>query len=77
MNYKLLQYVDSLGGPDFLEEHCGRRAAKIYSVIDESNGFYNGVARKDWRSRINVTWRMATEEIQAKCMADAASQGLL
>lgn len=77
MNYKLLQYVDSLGGPEYLEEHCSRRASKIYSVIDESAGFYSGVARKDWRSRINVTWRMATEEIQAKCMAEAAAQGLL
>ena len=35
------------------------------------------MARKDWRSRINVTWRMATDEITTKCIAEAAQNGLL
>jgi len=61
MNRLLLRFVKEQGSPRLFEEHCRRRSNKLYDVIDSSHGFYNGVARKDWRSRINVTWRMATQ----------------
>lgn len=77
MNRLLLKYVKQQGGPRFYEEHCKHRSSKLYDVIDSSHDFYSGVARKDWRSRINVTWRMATEEITQKCIAEAAENGLL
>jgi phosphoserine aminotransferase len=49
----------------------------VYDVIDKSNGFYNGVARKDSRSLMNVTFNLSTPELEAKCVEAAKSKGLI
>lgn len=77
VNYLMLKHAKEAGGVEHWEPNCTRRSKKLYDIIDSSHGFYSGVSRKDWRSRINVTWRMATDEIQKDCMAAAAEVGLL
>jgi len=52
------------------------KAAKVYDVIDSSGGYYKGTAVKECRSDMNITWRMANEELEKKFIKEAESCGL-
>jgi phosphoserine aminotransferase len=49
----------------------------LYDVIDGSGGFYKGHADPDSRSLMNVTYRLPTEELEAKCVAEGLANGLV
>lgn len=68
--------LNDIGGLAKMEEVNRDKAAVIYDVIDNSGGFYNGHADKNCRSIMNVTWRLASEELEKKFIADAAAAGL-
>jgi len=48
----------------------------VYKVIDESNGFYRGHAHKEWRSNMNVTWRLPSEDLEKEFIQEAKTAGL-
>ena len=58
-------------------ERNKRKAAIVYDVIDSSDGFYRGHARKDSRSLMNVTFNLATPELEAQFVAEAADHDLI
>ena len=49
---------------------------KVYDAIDNSDGFYVGHADKDSRSFMNVTFRLPSEELEAKFAKEALEHGL-
>ncbi|MDY5953832.1 MAG: 3-phosphoserine/phosphohydroxythreonine transaminase [Kiritimatiellia bacterium] len=51
------------------------KARKIYEAID-ATGFYRGTAVKEYRSDMNVTFRLPTEELEAEFVKQAAAEGL-
>ncbi len=51
------------------------KAAKLYAAIDAS-AFYRGTAVKEFRSDMNVTFRLPTEELEATFCAEAKKVGL-
>lgn len=73
---KIAAWIKNSGG---LEEMAKRNSAKakiLYDVIDESDGFYKGHAEKDSRSFMNVTFRLPTEELEKKFVAEALEKNL-
>ena len=52
-----------------------RKADKLYAEIDRT-GFYRGHAQKDSRSRMNVTFRLPSEELEKKFAKEATAAGL-
>jgi phosphoserine aminotransferase len=52
------------------------KAALLYEAIDASVGFYRGHAAPGARSLMNVTFRLATEELERAFVAEAAASGL-
>jgi phosphoserine aminotransferase len=52
-----------------------RKAAKLYGEIDRS-GFYCGRAAKADRSLMNITFRLATERLEALFIEESAAAGL-
>jgi len=62
-------------GLDNLHKLNVDKAAKLYSVID-STDFYKGTAVFECRSDMNVTWRLPTEDLEAKFIAEATTQNL-
>ena len=52
-----------------------RKAAKLYAEIDRT-GFYRGTAAKDSRSLMNVTFRLPSEELEARFAKESAAAGL-
>jgi phosphoserine aminotransferase len=63
------------GGLEAVEKINARKADKLYAEIDRS-GFYKGHAARDSRSRMNVTFRLGSEELEKKFAKEATAAGL-
>ncbi len=63
------------GGLESMAARNERKAAKLYAAIDRTD-FYRGVADPDSRSRMNVTFRLATPVLEERFVAEAAAAGL-
>jgi phosphoserine aminotransferase len=69
------KWLLSIGGLDGIHAINQRKAAKLYDEIDRT-GFYKGHAAKDCRSLMNVTFRLGTEELEAKFAKEAKAAGM-
>ena len=72
-----MDYLEELGGVKGMERINREKAQLLYDVIDASDGFYKGHARKDSRSLMNVTFTMASPELEDKCAKEAAELDLI
>ncbi len=73
----VLEHLKNLGGIPAMEKQNRKKAKMIYDIIDKSNGFYKGVAKKESRSLMNVTFNLATPELEAKCVEEGKNKGLI
>jgi phosphoserine aminotransferase len=62
-------------GLDTLYKQNIDKAAQLYAAIDAGD-FYKGTAVTECRSDMNLTWRLPSEELEAKFIAEAATQNL-
>jgi phosphoserine aminotransferase len=63
------------GGLETVDRLNSRKADKLYAEIDRT-GFYKGHAAKDSRSRMNVTFRLGSEDLEKKFAKEATAAGL-
>jgi phosphoserine aminotransferase len=68
---------DDVGGLEKIRERNREKAAILYDGIDGSEGFYRGHADVAARSLMNVTWRLPSEDLEARFVADASREALL
>jgi phosphoserine aminotransferase len=66
-----------MGGVSAIEKINRQKAKILYDTFDNSDGFYKGHAKSDSRSLMNVTFRLPTEELEQKCVAEALERGLV
>jgi len=71
----VLGWLLKQGGLVEVARRNARKADKLYAAIDRTE-FYRGHAAKDSRSRMNVTFRLPTEELEKKFAKDATAAGL-
>lgn len=72
-----LEYWKEFGGVEKIEKVNREKAKILYDVIDQSGGFYKGHAKEDSRSLMNVTFTMASEELESKCVAEGTKRELI
>ncbi len=68
---KVLKWMKAQGGLKTIEQVAARRAAVVYSVIDGSNGYYRSHVEKNYRSVMNVVFRLPTEALEEKFLSEA------
>lgn len=73
----VLRWLKALGGVDAIEAINKKKAALVYAAIDESNGFYSGHALPEFRSMMNITFRLPNEELEAAFVSEAKKAGLV
>jgi phosphoserine aminotransferase len=71
----VLKWLVKAGGLSAMAQRNAAKADKLYAEIDRT-GFYRGHARNDSRSRMNVTFRLPTEELEKAFAKEAAAAGL-
>ena len=74
---QVLHWIDRNGGLTAMEMRNRQKAAIVYDAIDRSNGFYRGHAAVDSRSLMNVTFRLATPELEKAFVAAGAARRLI
>jgi phosphoserine aminotransferase len=72
----VLAWLKAKGGLAAMEREVVDKADRLYRAIDGSGGFYEGHARKDARSRMNVTFRLPSEALLKSFVTQATSEGL-
>ena len=68
--------LNDIGGLEAMKKLNEEKAAILYEVIDASDGFYKGHAAKEYRSMMNVPFRLPSEELDNKFKAEAQEVGL-
>ena len=74
---EVLKWVENQGGLEQVAKNNEEKAALIYDVIDGSNGFYTGHAEVGSRSLMNITFRVADEELEKKFLDEAKAAGFV
>ena len=71
----VMKWLLQQGGLPAIATANERKAGKLYGEIDRT-GFYRGTADKEDRSLMNVTFRLATEELEKQFIKDSTAAGL-
>jgi phosphoserine aminotransferase len=71
----VMKWLLAQGGLPAIATINERKAGKLYAEIDRT-GFYRGTAHKDCRSLMNVTFRLASEELEKRFIKESTAAGL-
>ena len=72
----VLEWLKDLGGLAEAQKRNEAKAALLYGAIDGSGGFYRGHAQPESRSRMNVTFRLPSEDLEKAFLKEAKPLGL-
>ena len=73
---KVAAWIKAQGGLTEMARRNSRKAEILYDAIDTSSDFYRGHADKDSRSFMNVTFRLPSEDLEKKFVAEALENNL-
>jgi phosphoserine aminotransferase len=73
----VLAYTKEIGGLAEIERRNQRKAGLLYAAIDENAEFYRGPVEKESRSTMNVVFRLPSEELEKRFVAEAAKQRMV
>ncbi|MBA4394417.1 MAG: 3-phosphoserine/phosphohydroxythreonine transaminase, partial [Desulfobacca sp.] len=76
INLVLKWLEETVGGLAAMEKLNQEKGAILYDYMEQS-GFYRGTAEKDSRSLMNVTFRLPSEELEAKFVSEALKADLV
>jgi phosphoserine aminotransferase len=69
-------WIKAQGGIAVMERKNREKARMLYDMLDNSR-LFKTTAERDSRSIMNVTFTLPSEELTAKCLTEAQSEGLV
>lgn len=73
----VLEWVQAEGGLEAMERRNRKKGDLLYGVIEAHPNFYRCPVENSSRSYMNVVFRLPTEELEAKFVADARAAGMV
>jgi phosphoserine aminotransferase len=73
----VLRWVRDQGGAPAMEKRNREKAGCIYGMIDENPDFFRSPVERESRSWMNPVFRLPSEELEKKMIADAAEAGMV
>ena len=73
----VLRWVRDQGGAPAMEKRNREKAGYIYDMIDGSSGFYRCPVELESRSMMNPVFRLPSEDLEKKLIAEAAAAGMV
>ncbi|MFL6468049.1 MAG: 3-phosphoserine/phosphohydroxythreonine transaminase, partial [Pyrinomonadaceae bacterium] len=70
------EWLKNIGGVEAIAKINTQKADRIYKAIDNSDGFYVGHAHPRARSRMNITFRLPSPELDEKFCEAAEKNGM-
>jgi phosphoserine aminotransferase len=71
------EWLKEQGGVNGIAKLNAEKARRLYEAIDHSDGFYSGQAAVNARSRMNVTFRLPSCELDEKFCEGAEQRGMV
>ena len=65
------------GGLSVIEKEAADKAAMVYRVIDMSDGYYSSPVEPEYRSHMNIVFRLSSEELEKKFLTEAEKADLV
>ncbi|MBM9519625.1 3-phosphoserine/phosphohydroxythreonine transaminase [Desulforhopalus vacuolatus] len=72
---EVLKLLKKSGGLEAVQQRNMEKAALLYEVLD-SGDYYRGYAERESRSLMNVSFNLATPELESKFVAEALAAGM-
>ena len=69
-------WLKNLGGLTKIEQINNSKSQALYELIDKG-GFYTSPVKPDSRSKMNVVFRLPSEELEEKFVKEAKAQGMI
>ena len=73
----VLAWLKEIGGLEAMGKRNKEKADELYGAIDSSNGYYRCPVEVDSRSEMNIVFRLPSEELEKKLIAEAEAQGMV
>lgn len=73
----VLEWIKEKGGLQVIDQNNQDKTNLIYNTIDKSGGFYQGVAARDYRSLMNITFRMVNEDLEKQFIKESEKAGFV
>lgn len=74
---EVLKWIEEQGSLAGIEQKNKDKANLLYQAIDGSGGFYRGCANAADRSIMNVTFRLASEELEKQFIKQSELEGFV
>lgn len=74
---KVLKWMKQKGGLAVIEQEAAHKAGMLYDVIDNSDGYYSSPVEPACRSHMNVVFRLPSEDLEKKFLAEAEQATLV
>ncbi|WP_338543974.1 3-phosphoserine/phosphohydroxythreonine transaminase [Paenibacillus tundrae] len=74
---EVLKWIEEQGGLAGVEQKNKKKAELLYNTIDSSGDFYRGCVDVNDRSLMNVTFRLATEELEKQFIKASEQEGFV
>lgn len=72
----VLEWIERNGGVEGMQERAKKKSDMIYSVID-STSFYKSPVDQQYRSPMNVVFRLPSEELETLFVSESKKEGML
>jgi phosphoserine aminotransferase len=73
----VLEHAVAIGGVAAIEATNREKARRLYAALDARPELYRMVAAAEARSMMNATFRLATADVEARFLAEAARRGMV
>jgi phosphoserine aminotransferase len=73
----VLAWIDQQGGLVAMERRNNEKAEILYGALDRMSGFYRAPVEKAARSTMNIVFRLPTEELDDRFVAEAKKQRMV
>lgn len=74
--HEVLKWLDDMGGVTEMEKINNKKAALVYDILDKST-FYKGSVEKGSRSKMNIPFKLPTEELDNEFLAQASKKAFI
>ncbi|KOP66906.1 MFS transporter [Bacillus sp. FJAT-18019] len=74
---EVLKWIEEKGGLQGVQAMNRKKAGLIYDAIDHSDGFYRGCVNAEARSDMNITFRLANEELEKQFVKESEQAGFV
>lgn len=73
----VLKRMKANGGLEGMVAHNKKKSDLLYDAIDNSNGYFRSPVDEAYRSEMNVVFRLPSEDLEKKFIAEAAAEQML